>query len=67
MNYFVILTLACGSKQATGTSTATVEASATRTDIYHVMLEQLVADHGDHWRNASVVFFSAEPDTLGIP
>jgi len=31
-----------------------------------VMRDQLVADHGDHWRNASVIFFSAEPDTLGI-
>jgi hypothetical protein len=67
MRYFVILTLACGSKQATGTSTATVDASATRTDIYNATLDQLVADHGDHWRNASVVFFGAEPDTLGIP
>jgi hypothetical protein len=63
--YFAILTLQLGNQIATGASMVTLKPAATRLDIYNWTRDKFAADNGDEWRNATVVFFSAEPNSLG--
>jgi hypothetical protein len=66
MQYFAIITLSLGDKKVTTTSTLTVPPPATRADIYQHMIDSVAALSGDQrWREAVVLFFSAEPSTLG--
>jgi hypothetical protein len=65
MEFFAVITLQhprCGS--ATVSATFSVSDGATRQGIYNFMREQAVKKGGHEYEQATVVFFSAEPNTV---
>jgi len=66
MQYFIILTLALGNVQATFNTVLTVAPDATRADIWNEM-RRIAAEnsHDSRWLEATTLFFTAEPNTLG--
>jgi len=64
MQFFAVLTLQISGETITATTVATVDATATRQALYERMRQSMIERSGKRFRNASVVFFSAEPNTI---
>jgi hypothetical protein len=66
MEYFAILTVELpGRVTATLSSIVTVNGDGTREEIFNYMNHRLITSHGRAFAEANVVFFSAEPNSLG--
>jgi hypothetical protein len=66
MQFFAILTVELpGRVSATAMSVVTVDGDATREAIFDYMRQSIVAKHGRQFADANIVFYSAEPNSLG--
>jgi hypothetical protein len=66
MQYFTVLTLQLRTGAiSTASAVLTLTPPITRADIYSHMLEQVSTRSGPEWRDATVLFFSAEPNQIG--
>jgi hypothetical protein len=65
MQFFAILTLAVpGQSSVTAEGVVTLTSPATRQNIFQYMRQQVITQNGQQYAKASVVFFSAEPNTI---
>jgi hypothetical protein len=65
MEFFSVLTLGLGPEVATLTHIVTATNGATREEVFQYMKKTLTDQLGPRWDRSNVVFFSAEPNTLG--
>jgi len=65
MEYHTILTVATSDKKLTTQGVLTVNGDATRASIFKYLRDQIVRQNGPQFADATVVFFSAEPNRLG--
>lgn len=64
MEYFTIITLHAGSQSASFTMTVTAPPGATRASLYEHARNVAIQRAGLDFGKATVMFFSAEPNTL---
>jgi hypothetical protein len=65
MEFFSVLTLGIGPEVVTITEVVTTTNGTTRAQVFQHMKTTLTDQLGPRWDRSNVVFFSAEPNTLG--
>jgi hypothetical protein len=64
MEYFIVLTAELPDERITLATTVTLGLDATRLSLFTYMRDKLTADKGDRWRQATISYYSAEPNAL---
>ena len=65
MEIFSVLTLEIPGRRVTVDALVTMPDDVSRSDVYREMRKQVIARHGKKFAEASVLCFTAEPNSIG--